>query len=62
VVAPVVTGEPKVRVVGEPRKEIDVASIAALLVDAALMIAEDEPEMARPACQTDEHERKAEGA
>lgn len=57
-----VTGEPRVRVVGEPREEIDIASIAAILVDAALLIAEDEPEAARPACQTDEIDRKADGA
>lgn len=57
-----VTGDPKVRVVGEPREEIDIASIAAILVDAALLIAEDEPETARPACQTDEIDRKADGA
>ncbi|MEU5875616.1 hypothetical protein AB0A73_29130 [Glycomyces sp. NPDC047369] len=57
-----VTGEPKVRVVGEPREEIDIASIAAILVDAALLIAEDDPAAARPACQTDEHDRKADGA
>ncbi|WP_133884183.1 hypothetical protein [Glycomyces sp. NRRL B-16210] len=55
------TRDVRVHVVGELRDEIDVRSIAATLVDAALAIAdrEDEANSSQAAGRTDDNDRKA---
>ena len=60
-VTPVVTGDIRVRVVGEPREEVDVLSIAAALVDAALAIADrdDQLDSCAVAGLTDDDDREA---
>ena len=60
--ASIVTGDARVRVVSELREEIDVESIAAILVDAALLISEGDPEPTKPACRTDDDDRKADSS
>lgn len=60
-VTPVVTRDIRVRVVGEPREEVDVQSIAAALVDAALAIADGDAQSGSRAVagQTDDDDQEA---